>query len=188
MRTRSRSQRSESMMRARMASADDCFARFEGRFESWVHRSGRGSGGHPGGRARLRGLPPTSTSCACPSPPPTPPPSPALCAADEPDLSGGRRGQLRPAWERRHAGPTGPVMVHHPCGRMCAAEGLHHVAAWRHGTAQRTPEHKSWAARARHEVTIESLTYKFIHPIHPCGFFIRQSCVCVCGCGSFCWV
>ena len=33
---------------------------------------------------------------------------------------------------------------------------------WRHGTAQGLQEHKSRAARARHEVTIESLTYKFI--------------------------
>ena len=33
---------------------------------------------------------------------------------------------------------------------------------WRHGTAQGLQEHKSRAARARHEVTLESLTYKFI--------------------------
>ena len=33
---------------------------------------------------------------------------------------------------------------------------------WRHGTAQGLQDHKSRAARARHEVTIESLTYKFI--------------------------
>ena len=56
----------------------------------------------------------------------------------------------------------GPVMVHRPRGRRCAAEGQHYGAAWRHGTAQRPPVHKSWAARAHHEVTIESLTYKFI--------------------------
>ena len=62
----------------------------------------------------------------------------------------------------RNGAKQGPVMVHHPRGRMCAAEGLHHGAAWRHGTAQRLPVHKSWAAWARHEVTIESLTYKFI--------------------------
>ena len=33
---------------------------------------------------------------------------------------------------------------------------------WRHGTAQGLQEHKSRAARARHEVTSDSLTYKFI--------------------------
>ena len=33
---------------------------------------------------------------------------------------------------------------------------------WRHETAQGLQEHKSRAARARHEVTIKSLTYKFI--------------------------
>ena len=56
----------------------------------------------------------------------------------------------------------GPVMVHHPRGRMCVAESLHYGAAWRHGTAQGLQERKSRAYRARHEVTIESLTYKFI--------------------------
>ena len=56
----------------------------------------------------------------------------------------------------------GPGMVHRPRGRMCTAEGLHYGAAWRHGTAQRLQVHKSWASRARHEVTLESLTYKFI--------------------------
>ena len=47
---------------------------------------------------------------------------------------------------------------------MCAVESLHcrYGAAWRHGTAQRLPEFTSRAARARHEGTIESLTYKFI--------------------------
>ena len=56
----------------------------------------------------------------------------------------------------------GRGMVHHPHGRMCAVEGLHYGTAWRHGTAQRLPEFTSRAARARHEVAIESLTYKFI--------------------------
>ena len=36
------------------------------------------------------------------------------------------------------------------------------MSAWRHGSAQRLPEYTSRAARARHEVNIESLTYKFI--------------------------
>ena len=62
----------------------------------------------------------------------------------------------------RNGAMQGSVMVHHTLGRMCAAEGLHYGAAWRHGTAQGLQEHKSRAARARHEVTIESLTYKFI--------------------------
>ena len=61
----------------------------------------------------------------------------------------------------------GPVMVHHPRGHMCAAEGLHCGAAWRHGTAQRPQAHISRAARTRHEITIESPTYKLI-----CGYSI----------------
>ena len=44
----------------------------------------------------------------------------------------------------------GPGMVHHPCMRKCAVEGLHYGAAWRHGTAQRLPVHISRADRARH--------------------------------------
>ena len=56
----------------------------------------------------------------------------------------------------------GPEMVHRPHVRMCTAEGLHYGAAWCHGMAQRLPEFTSRAARAHHEVTSESLTYKFI--------------------------
>ena len=67
----------------------------------------------------------------------------------------------------------GRGMVHHPHGRMCAVEGLHYGTAWRHGTAQRLPEFTSRAARARHEVAIESLTYKFINP--PFWFFYSYS-------------
>ena len=61
-----------------------------------------------------------------------------------------------------HGAMQGSGMARHPRGRMCAAEGQHYGAAWSHGTAQRLPVHKSRAARACHEVTIESLAYKFI--------------------------
>ena len=83
----------------------------------------------------------------------------------------------------------GPGMVHGPRGRMCAAEGLHYWAAWRHGTAQRLPEFTSRAARARHEVTSESLTYKFIAYCLRLHFFrLSSSCVMrttICGCSIF---
>ena len=56
------------------------------------------------------------------------------------------------AWAALRMAPCG---AHHTRGRMCAAEGLHYGAAWRHGTAQRLQVHKLWAARARHEGTID---------------------------------
>ena len=99
--------------------------------------------GHPGGRARVRGIleaAEQTPTCVphCPPPSSTPPPFPALCAA-EPDLSGG---------EVRITG-----------------SGLHGLLSEAHGAAwgcMLSPVHISRAARARHEGTIESLTYKCI--------------------------
>ena len=71
-----------------------------------------------------------------------------------------------------------PVMVHHPRGRMCTAEVKHYGAAACHGTAQRLQEHKSRAAGARHEATIESMTYKSIQSwalTNVCRCFLRDT-------------
>ena len=126
--------------------------------------------GHPGGKAagcmaswkRLRGLPPVRLVRALAATHPSTPP--ALCAVDMPDVSGGKRGQDRACMGcSLNDAMQGPVMHHH----MCADEGLPYGAAWCHGTAQRLTENTSRAARARHEVTIESLTYKFINEMLP---------------------
>ena len=113
-------------MPARMASADDCFARFERgairelgssvrkrvRGPSW----GQGEVARPAShqyarlvRARQR-RPPLRPLLHC-----------VLLMI--PTFPEGSEVRIGPAWEWR------PVMVHHPRGRMCAAEGLYHGAA-----------------------------------------------------------
>ena len=49
--------------------------------------------------------------------------------------------------------------------RVITAEGQHYGVAWRHGRAQRLPEHKKPGSWPHHDVTIESLAYKFMPKI-----------------------